>query len=374
MPTARAAVFLGPRKPLELRAYPVPDPRPDEALIAITQANICGSDLHLWRGDMAQMASLPPVILGHEMTGRVAKLGKDRRTDALGVPLQEGDRVAFVYYTSCERCRPCLRGSPNACLGALFSVMRPCEDPPHFVGGFADYYVLSPRQKVFTVPAVLGDDEVAGANCALSQVIFGLERAGVTLGDLVVIQGAGGLGLYATAVAREMGAEKIIVIDAIRERLDLARAMGADETIDITEVSDPRQRTQRVLELTGGWGADVVVEVVGLPEVVPEGIRMLARGGRYLEMGSIAPNRTYKEDPSILVGPNRSIIGVSLYTPFTLKKALDFLARCRHRYPFARVASRVFPLDEINAAFAAADAFGQDKTAPTRVAIRPHDR
>jgi threonine dehydrogenase-like Zn-dependent dehydrogenase len=371
MPTARAAVFVGPRQPLELREYPIPDPRPDEALIAITQTNICGSDLHLWRGDMAQMAAMPPVILGHEMTGRVAKLGTDLRTDSLGVPLQEGDRVAYVYYAPCERCRPCLRGHPNACLTGLLTVMRPCEEPPHLFGGFADYYVLGRRQKVFKVPDALADDEVAGANCALSQVIFGFERVGLALGELVVIQGAGGLGLYATAVAREMGAEKIIVIDAIRERLELARAMGADDTIDITEVTEPRQRTQRVLDLTGGWGADVVVEVVGFPEVVPEGIRMLARGGRYLEMGSIAPNRTYKEDPSILVGPNRSIAGVSLYTPFTLKKALDFLARCRHRYPFARVASRTFPLGEINEAFATADTFGQGRTGVTRVAIRP---
>jgi threonine dehydrogenase-like Zn-dependent dehydrogenase len=161
------------------------------------------------------------------------------------------------------------------------------------------------------------------------------------------------------------------VIDGIRERLALARAMGADETINITEVSEPRQRTQRVLDLTGGWGADIVVEVVGFPEVVPEGIRMLARGGRYLEMGSIAPNRTYKEDPSILVGPNRSIVGVSLYTPFTLKKALDFLARCRDRYPFARVAAHAFPLAAINEAFATADPFGQSKQGVTRVAIRP---
>jgi L-iditol 2-dehydrogenase len=208
MPTARAAVFVGPRKPLELREYPVPAPRPDEALIAITQANICGSDLHIWRGDLAQMTNMPPVILGHEMTGRVAKLGKDFRTDSLGGGLQEGDRVAYMYYAPCDRCRPRLRGHPNACLTGLLTVMRPCEEPPHFFGGFADDYVLNRRQKVFKVPAALGDDEVAGANCALSQVIFGLERAGVTLGDLVVIQGAGGLGLYATAVAREMGAEE----------------------------------------------------------------------------------------------------------------------------------------------------------------------
>jgi D-arabinose 1-dehydrogenase-like Zn-dependent alcohol dehydrogenase len=371
MATARAAVFLGPQKPMELRDFPVPVPRSDEALIRITQTNICGSDLHMWRGDLSHLANLPPVILGHEMTGRIEKLGSSITADSLGTPLAEGDRVVYAYFTPCGRCRPCVRGHQNACLAALASAVRPCEVPPHFFGGFAELYVLSARQTVFKVPESLSDAEVAGANCALSQVMFGLERAAFSCGEDIVIQGAGGLGLYAVAVAREMGARTIVVIDGIRERLDLARAMGADETIDVTVVSEPRARTQRVLDLTGGWGADVVVEVVGFPQVVPEGIRMLARGGRYLEMGNIAARLTYPEDPSILVGPNRSIIGVSLYVPFTLKKALDFLVRCRDRYPLRQVAAQTFSLERINDAFATADAFAQEKKGVTRIGVRP---
>jgi threonine dehydrogenase-like Zn-dependent dehydrogenase len=371
--SGRAAVFVGPRRPFELREYPLPEPAPDAVVVRVTQANVCGSDLHLWRGDLAQMApALPPSILGHEATGRIARLGRDVRTDSLGTPLAEGDRVVWVYYQPCERCRPCLRGHENACLRALLSVVRPCAEPPHFLGTFADYYYLAGRQHVFRVPDGLDDALVAGANCALSQVIFGLEQARLAFGDLVVVQGAGGLGLYATAVARAMGAEKVIVIDAVAARLELARALGADATIDVSDVTEPRARTARVLELTGGWGADVVVEVVGRPEVVPEGIRMLARGGRYLEMGSIAPNATYKEDPSILVGPNRAILGVSLYPPFTLKKALDFLVRERGRLPLGRVVSRSYPLAQADEAFAAADTFaGHAAHGVTRVAIRP---
>jgi threonine dehydrogenase-like Zn-dependent dehydrogenase len=213
---------------------------------------------------------------------------------------------------------------------------------------------------------------VAGANCARSQVIFGLERAALSFGETVVIQGAGGLGLYATAVARDMGAEKVIVVDAIAARLQLARVLGADATIDVTEVTDARARTQRVLELTNGWGADVVVEVVGIPEVVPEGIRMLARGGRYLLMGSVAPKQTYRQDPSILIGPNRSMIGVSLYPPRTLKQALDFVSRSHTRLPLSRIVSQIFSLDAINEAFAAADAFAQTKQQVARVGVRPH--
>ncbi len=371
-PTGRAAVFVGPRRPFELREYPVPDPPPDGMVVRIRQANVCGSDLHLWRGDYGPMtAGLPPAILGHEATGDIARRGRDVRTDSLGAPLAEGDRVSWVYYRPCARCRPCLRAHPNACLKALASVVRPCGEPPHFLGTFADYYCLLGGQPVFKVPPDLDDGLVAGANCALAQVVFGLARARVGLGDLVVIQGAGGLGLYATAVAREMGAERVIVIDAVAERLALARALGADATLDVTEITEPRARTARVLELTDGWGADVVVEVVGFPQVIPEGIRMLARGGRYLLMGSVAPNLTYKEDPSVLIGPNRSILGVSLYTPFALKQALDFLARCHARYPLDRIASRTYPLELVDEAFAAADAFAGGGRGVTRVGLRP---
>ena len=112
------------------------------------------------------------------------------------------------------------------------------------------------------------------------------------------------------------------------------------------------------MELTEGRGADVVVEVVGKPEVVNEGIRMLARGGRYLELGNINPKQTYKADPSLLVGYNRSIIGISLYPPMTLKLAVDFLARTKDRYPYEALLSHAFSLDEIDKAFNESDSFG----------------
>ncbi|GIW42410.1 MAG: zinc-binding alcohol dehydrogenase [Candidatus Binatia bacterium] len=371
MDRGRAAVFLGPGKPFELREYPLPDPPERGLVVRVTQGNICGSDLHFWRGDLGELGKIPPSILGHEGTGRIARLGDGVRTDSLGVPVREGDRIVWVYYRACDRCRPCLRGLPNACAQALLSVVRPCDEPPHFFGTFADAYCLLPGQKFFRVPDDLDDHAVAGANCALAQVVYGLEKAGLGFGETVVVQGAGGLGLYATAVAREMGAERIVVVDAIPERLELARELGADHVVDASEITDPRARTARVLELTDGWGADVVVEVVGSPHVIPEGIRMLARGGRYLEMGSIAPRQTYKQDPSILVGPNRSILGVSLYPAWALKKALDFLSRTRGRFPLERIASTVYPLEKIDEAFRVADAFSRRPAGVTRVGIRP---
>jgi threonine dehydrogenase-like Zn-dependent dehydrogenase len=244
--------------------------------------------------------------------------------------------------------------------------MSPCEQPPHFLGVYAEYFYLRPNHTVFKVPDDLTDEMVSPANCALSQVIYGLERVGFSFGETIVIQGAGGLGLYATAVARDMGAEKIIVIDGIDERLKLAKAFGADELIDLREIKTPLERSLRVKELTGGWGADVVAELVGFPHVVPEGIDMLGYGGRYLEIGNVSFGMTCEIEPCKLVMDNKSIVGVMLYSAEALKKALDFLSRAKDKYPFDKILSRSYPLEEINKAFEE-----QDKGLVTRSTIVP---
>jgi threonine dehydrogenase-like Zn-dependent dehydrogenase len=321
----------------------------------------------MWRGDinLAALGAPLPVILGHEMTGTVAKLGEGILTDSAGQPLAVGDRVVYRYFYPCGRCRACLRGDDAACPMNIFA-MACSEQPPHFAGAYAEYYYLRPNHTVFKVPDDLTDDMVAPANCALSEVIYGLERVGLSFGETVVIQGAGGLGINATAVAKEMGAHKVIVIDGITQRLELAKAFGADEVIDFREHKTPEERIMRVWELTGGSGADVVAELVGFPQVIPEGLQMLSNGGRYLEIGNISAGMTYEAEPAKLVGGHKSIIGVMFYGRNTLKKALDFLSRTKGKYPFDKILSHSYPLEEINGAFEE-----QDKGLVSRSAIVP---
>jgi D-arabinose 1-dehydrogenase-like Zn-dependent alcohol dehydrogenase len=351
--TGRAAVFNGPGKPFEIREFPVPEPGDRDVVVKVEHTNVCGSDLHMWKGDtdLTKLGLTYGMVLGHEMVGRVVRKGRKVRSDSAGKALADGDRVAFTYYVPCGRCRTCLKGMLHACMSSLASLLRPVDQAPHFVGGFAEYYFVKGRQKIFKVPDGLSAESAAGANCALSQVIHGFDVVGLSLGDNVVVQGAGGLGIMACAVARELGAGRVIAIDAVPARLELARSFGADEVIDINADPDPRARVRKVMTLTDGEGADVVVEVAGLPEVVPEGIRMLARAGRYLEIGNITPRATYKADPSLLVGFNRSIHGVSLYPQDVLRRALSFLDRTRDRYPYERLASHTFSLDEVGKAF-----------------------
>ncbi|MEE8470461.1 MAG: alcohol dehydrogenase catalytic domain-containing protein, partial [Dehalococcoidia bacterium] len=210
--TGRAAIYKGLGHPMEIKEYPVPEPEPGAILIKVRRANICGSDLHMWRGDvdLAALGAPLPAILGHEMTGSVAKLGEGVFTDSAGQPLAVGDRVVHRYFYPCGHCRACLNGQDAACPIAPLALVSPCEEPPHFLGVYADYHYLRPNHTVFKVPDDLTDDMVAPVNCALSEVIYGLERAGLGFGETIAIQGAGGLGIYATAVAKDMGADKVI--------------------------------------------------------------------------------------------------------------------------------------------------------------------
>jgi len=358
----RAAVFHGPRQPFEIRELPVPEVEPGGLLVRVTSAGVCGSDLHFWRGDTQVYAvgGPGPVILGHECTGVVHTLGPGVSTDSLGRPLKEGDRVVFAYFFPCHRCYQCTRGDLANCPNRM-RYRKVLELHPYCTGGFADYYYLMPGHYVFKVPDELPEEMVTPVNCALAQVTYGLQEGGVRFGDAVVVQGAGGLGLYACAVAREMGASRVIAIDGVPERLNLARQCGADEVVDLNEYPTPEARIERVRQLTEGRGADVVVEVVGFPSVIPEGLRMLRQGGSYVEIGNISRGSHFTVDASMLLNLGVRWVSMLHYHPRVLPSALDFLVRTRGKYALDRVVSHKFPLERITEAFERAEWLGRQK-------------
>ncbi|WP_396885438.1 zinc-binding dehydrogenase [Mycobacterium sp. SMC-8] len=351
----RIARFDEPGRPFEIETVALPDINPGEILVKVTRANICGSDVHAWHGTFATrgLGGQLPTVLGHEMVGVVAALGQGVTSDSNGKALTAGTRVVFPYFFCCHACRNCLAGRRNACLNLTMAMLGRADESPYFVGGYADYFVLPAGAVVYTVPDSVSDEIAAGANCALSQVMYGLERVDQQLGEYVVVQGAGALGLYAVAVAKARGAAKVIAIDGVPERLELATAFGADAVIDISETTD-KDRAKIVRKHTDGQGADVVVEVVGHPSAIDEGLRLLGQFGRYVEIGNINIGKTFGFDPSRFVFANKTMVGVSLYEPSVLSRALDFLERYQHRLPFERLAAACYSLDDINAAFSAA--------------------
>ncbi|MAT08437.1 MAG: zinc-binding alcohol dehydrogenase [Chloroflexi bacterium] len=375
MTTGLAAIYVEPYK-FDLQELAVPEVEPGGLLVKITAAGICGSDLHFYRGHLkpGNWTGDPlnrPTIIGHESTGIVAKLGAEVNTDSLGRDLKEGDRVAYTYFFPCLKCYNCLRGQLNTCPNRT-RIRKPVEESPICSGGFAEYFYLPRGHFVFKVPNELSDAEVAPVNCAVSQVIFGLNKANIRLGDTVVIQGAGGLGINAASAAKEMGASKVIILDGSRNRLDLALECGADEVIDITEYNTPESRIARVKELSEGRGGDIVMELVGLPDAFTEGLELTRLGGTLVEIGNMWKGGKTSIDVATTVWGNTTVIGIAHYDPYTLPVAMDFLVKTQNKYSLPKLMSHSFPLSEINQAFAEAEWSGkQDGTKITRAYLRP---
>jgi len=219
------------------------------------------------------------------------------------------------------------------------------DEWPHFTGAFADYYYVSPGQWIYKVPDVVPDTAAVYVDCAGATVAHAVSKVCFPLGSWGVIQGAGGLGLCAIPMMKELGA-RVIVIDKGERKLQLAKSFGADHTIDLDEYLTPESRIARVRELTGGKGAEVVLEVVAsAPEAVSEGLEMLDYGGTYLTVGLVGP---YKANVSMMPFVDRGVrlIGSAQFKPATMATVLDLMARTMDKYPRSKLISHFFPLEE----------------------------
>lgn len=340
------------RAPLEICEYDLPELEPGAILVKITMAGICGSDLHNWRGDL-ENRPMPPsgTAFGHEGTGVVYALGSGVSSDFRGQSLREGDRVLFSATHSCGRCRHCLSGDTNLCAQHVLNYRRvDAGQFPYFIGTYADYIYLPPNHPIYRAPDELSDEELVPVNCAVGTVMQGLRKAGMQAGQRVVFQGSGGLGLAGAGLARILGATTIIAIDGQAPRLRLAEEFGATHTIDINEFETADERAERVREITDGEGADIVVELVGLPELVEEGLKMLGAGGTFVEIGNIVGTRKAEINPTVLLR-GRRIIGSAMYRQSLLPELLDILVRNHRELPFHKIISHRFPLADVNEAF-----------------------
>lgn len=362
MTTSGKLVYLEAPERLAIKEFPLPTPETGAVLTEVERANVCGSELHIWQGYHPQVKQ---GVLGHEALCRVAELGDGVETDYAGQPIAEGDLVAPVYYLTCRRCAACQRGQFNLCENAYEYWSKPPEEPPHFHGTFASHYYIHPDQYFYKIPDGLSPNVAAGANCALSQVLFGIDEVGVSQGDTVVVQGAGGLGLNSVAVANERGAETIVV-EGVDGRLDRAEAFGADHLIDFREYDTVEARVERVRELTDGEGADVGVEVAGVPSAFAEGVQLVRDGGQYLEMGNLNPGHTTEFDPGRFTRSGVTIHAVVRYHPWYLRKALSFLDEHGDDYPYDDLIDAHYDLVDVEEALHASE----DRTV-TRATLVP---
>jgi len=217
-------------------------------------------------------------------------------------------------------------------------------------GGFAEYIYLKKGTGIVKLPDSITDEEAVPINCALATVVNGIETIGFEQGETVLIQGAGVLGLYAISLLREKGAGKIIIVDASENRLALAEEFGADVCLNIGSLS-PDSIIKQVKDMTKGVGVDLAIEVCGVPDAILQGLEMLRIGGRYLIVGMVFPNANITFDTSVFVKKILTVKGIHNYAPRHLADAVGFVNNTKDKYPFKKLVSHTFGLDELDEAF-----------------------
>ncbi|WP_321351562.1 NAD(P)-dependent alcohol dehydrogenase [Halopseudomonas oceani] len=269
MSNMRAAVFVEPGR-IELQHRPIPQIGPTDALLRVTTTTICGTDVHILKGEYPVK---PGLIVGHEPVGIIEKLG------SAVTGYEVGQRVIAGAITPCGQCHPCLDGHSSQCGG---QAMGGWQLGNSIDGCQAEYVRIPNAQANLTpIPDGLDDEQVLMCPDIMSTGFGGAESGHIRIGDTVVVFAQGPIGLCATAGAKLMGATRIIVVDGIPERLDVARRLGADITINFRD-EDPLLRIQ---EITGGAGVDVAIEALGTQQTFESCLRALKPGGTLSSLG-----------------------------------------------------------------------------------------
>ncbi|MER5995322.1 MULTISPECIES: alcohol dehydrogenase catalytic domain-containing protein [Streptomyces] len=315
----------------------VPDPaakEPTDAIVRVDAVTICGTDLHILKGDVPEVR--PGTVLGHEAVGEIVETGSDVRT------VRPGDRVLVSCISACGRCRHCREGMYGQCLDGGGWILG------HLIDGTQAEYVRVPYAdlSVHPLPGTLtSEDAVLLADIFPTAYEVGVLNGRVRPGDTVVVVGAGPVGLAAIAAARLFAPERVIAVDLAAPRLEAAKTFGADAVADASEAPE-----QLVADLTGGLGADVVVEAVGLPETFEMCTRMVRPGGRLANVGVHGgPATLHLEDLWIKNVTITTGLVDTYSTPTLLRMA------AAGRLPTGPLVTHTFPLDHMQEAY---DVFG----------------
>jgi len=346
---ARAAVLHAFNEPLSLEKASVPDPAPGALIAEVVYGGICGTDVHLSHGNLP----IPtPVVLGHETVGRVWKLGEGVSADFSGQPLNEGDLIAWASNIPCGKCYWCVVEKERTLCAdrKVYGINQPFDQWPHLSGGWADYMYLQPGSAVFRVPDGISATQAIALGCAGPTAVHGvLDITGVGVGETVVVQGSGPVGMAAAMYAHLAGAAKVILVGGPANRLDLAREIGVGNVhIDIFATPDPAERLQMVLaETPGGRGADVVLECAGVPSAVAEGFEMARRNAKYLMLGQYTDRGTTPINPHVITRKQLKVYGSWAFAESHYLKYVQSLPILAARFDLDRLVTP-YPLTAVN--------------------------
>jgi 5-exo-hydroxycamphor dehydrogenase len=342
--SCKRAVLVGAEQPVEIWKFPVAGPGPGEVLLKTSLSGICGTDVHLQRGEVP----LPgPIVLGHEGIGTIEARGAGVATDFAGAPISDGDRVFYVPMMPCMRCHYCtVQKDATNCENMMAGLFTPADESP--VCTHCEYTRLPSSVAFYRIPDQTPSEAVIAFGCALPTILQGLERiGGVKTGQNVVIQGLGPVGQAATMMSSLGGAGRIITIDGNPGRLARAADFGATHAVSFADFPSVESRVERIHELTDGRGADVVIEAAGVVAAFAEGIQLVAKGGTYLVCGLWSAPGTVEIEPRIINNMNMRIKGTSMYEARHIALAVSVATANHERYPMVGAVTHKFRLEQM---------------------------
>jgi threonine dehydrogenase-like Zn-dependent dehydrogenase len=350
--TFRAVVMPGPQQSLRIEERPAPVLEPGAALLRTRFSEVCGTDVHLHHG---RLAGVPyPIIPGHVSIGEIIALNGPL-ADVEGVPFREGDLVTFLdVHETCNACWYCLvaRQSTRCPHRKVYGITYSADDG--LLGGWAEAIWMKPGVRMIRIPPQLEPETFIGGGCGLVTALHATDLAEIRLGDSVVVLGAGPVGQSAIALSQLSGAGEIVAVGAPEDRLAFGLRMGATVTLGL-EIPHG-ERAERVRKLTGGRGADVVIEASGAPEAVSQALDLVRDGGRVIVVGQYTDHGDTQINPHRQI--NRKHVTIrgcwgSDYSHF--HRAVAIAARFGERVPWRQLAGRHYSLEQAEIALVAVE-------------------
>lgn len=307
----------------------------------VLRSEVCGTDVHLYHGRLKETPY--PLIPGHVSIGVLEKK-KGSIKDIEGEEVMVGDQITFLdVYGTCNTCWSCLvaKASTRCPNRKVYGITLGLQDG--LFGGWAEKIYLLPGLKIIKVdidPAIF-----IGGGCGLPTAFHGVERSSIHLGDTVVVQGSGPVGLNAVAMASLAGAGRVILVGAPAFRLELGREFGADEIVDISGKSS-EEIIGEVFGLTRR-GADVTIEATGSPRAIVEGLRMTRDGGTYAVVGQYTDGGEVSINPHLDINKKHIDLRGVWGSDFShFYRSIELMKKHAHRFPWHKMASKIYGLEE----------------------------
>lgn len=334
----------------DVKEFPIPEVGDGDILVKVEGCGICGTDAHEFKKDPF---GLIPVALGHEGTGEIVKMGKNVKTDSAGKPLKVGDKVVTCMIFKDDPDIEMFDLNKKNIGGADVYGLLP-DDDIHLNGWFSDYILIREGSSVFNVSDLDLDSRILIEPCAV--LVHAVERAKTTgilrFNSRVVVQGCGPIGLICIAVLRTMGIENIVAVDGNQQRLEFAKKMGADKSVNFMEHKGIDALAGAVKDAFGGHLADFAFQCTGSPVAHSNIYKFIRNGGGLCELGFFINGGDATINPHFdLCSKEITLVGSWVYTLRDYATTFDFLKRAQAiGLPMKELITHKFPLEEINEA------------------------